>query len=127
MICGMCHKEECDCLIVYGFNDRVEFAGFPPDGPPPSIADGGTKAWEALHRCDGCEPSFLANFETLIPCGECLAFYREYKASVEPQLDTPDAFFAWGVGLHNAVNRKLGKPEMSLDEARVRWGRPAPR
>ena len=30
--------------------------------------------------------------------------------------------FAWSVGLHNAVNAKLEKPQVTADAARERWG-----
>jgi hypothetical protein len=33
-------------------------------------------------------------------------------------------FFAWTVAFHNAVNRKCGKPEMTIDEA-IRLAIPA--
>jgi hypothetical protein len=40
-----------------------------------------------------------------------------------PDFTSPEAFFAWGVALHNAVNRKLGKPELTIEEARRIWRR----
>jgi hypothetical protein len=38
-----------------------------------------------------------------------------------PDYTSPEAFFAWGVRLHNAVNAKLGKPEITIEEAYSIW------
>jgi hypothetical protein len=38
-----------------------------------------------------------------------------------PDFSSPEAFFDWGVALHNAVNAKLGKPEITIDEACKIW------
>jgi hypothetical protein len=38
-----------------------------------------------------------------------------------PDFSSPEAFFAWGVALHNAVNAKLGKPEITIEEAYLIW------
>jgi hypothetical protein len=38
-----------------------------------------------------------------------------------PDFSSPEAFFAWGVRLHNAVNAKLGKPEITIEEALSIW------
>ena len=79
--------------------------------------------WIALHNGSIFDAAGLASWETTIPqyeCG-CRAFYAKYKADNPPNFTTPEAFFAWGVKLHNAVNRKLGKPELTIDEALSIW------
>jgi hypothetical protein len=79
--------------------------------------------WIALHNGSIVDAAGLSEWETTIPqyeCG-CRAFYAKYKADNSPDFSTPEAFFAWGVNLHNAVNRKLGKPELTIEEALSIW------
>ena len=79
--------------------------------------------WIALHNGSIRNADDLAEWEKTIPqyeCG-CRAFYAKYKADNPPDFSTPEAFFAWGVALHNAVNRKLGKPELTVTEALSIW------
>ena len=79
--------------------------------------------WILLH--DGSIKTIeqLTEWELLIPqygCS-CKRFYAEWKAANPPDFTSPEAFFAWGVRLHNAVNAKLGKPEITIDEAYSIW------
>ena len=79
--------------------------------------------WIALHNGSIRNADDLAEWEKTIPqyeCG-CRAFYAKYKADNPPDFSTPEAFFRWGVALHNAVNRKLGKPELTTTEALSIW------
>lgn len=79
--------------------------------------------WIALHNGSIRNADDLAEWEKTIPqyeCG-CRAFYAKYKADNPPDFTSPEAFFAWGVALHNAVNRKLGKPELTMTEALSIW------
>jgi hypothetical protein len=79
--------------------------------------------WIALHDGTVFDAKSLADWELCIPqygC-QCKAFYRAWKAENAPDFSSPEAFFAWGVALHNAVNAKLGKPQITLDEAYSIW------
>ena len=79
--------------------------------------------WIALHDGTVFHAKSLADWELSIPqygC-QCKAFYRAWKAENAPDFSSPEAFFAWGVALHNAVNAKLGKPQITLDEAYSIW------
>lgn len=81
------------------------------------------KPWDRLHDGSVSSSRDLTEWELTIPqyeCG-CRAFYAQYKADNPPDFTTPEAFFRWGVNLHNAVNRKLGKPELTIDEALSIW------
>jgi len=80
-------------------------------------------AWTFLHSYRGCDPAWLKKWEGIIPRGrcDCKTGYLEILKDYPPDFSSPEAFFSWGVELHNAVNRKLGKPEMTLDEARKLW------
>jgi hypothetical protein len=79
--------------------------------------------WIGLHDGSVVDADGLAAWELTIPqyeCG-CRAFYAKHKAANPPDFTSPEAFFAWGVRLHNAVNTKLGKPEITIEEAYSIW------
>jgi hypothetical protein len=64
----------------------------------------------------------LKNIVNVIPCNECI---EEYKQDLKT-LDTIDltknmSLFYWSVDLHNKVNKKLKKPEISYSEAEKIW------
>ena len=79
--------------------------------------------WVGIHNGSIVNAEGLAAWELLIPqygCS-CKRFYAEWKAANPPDFTSTEAFFAWGVALHNAVNAKLGKPEITIDEAYSIW------
>jgi hypothetical protein len=79
--------------------------------------------WVEIHSGSIVDAEGLAAWESIIPqyeCG-CRAFYAKHKAANAPDFSSPEAFFAWGVRLHNAVNAKLGKPEITIEEAYLIW------
>lgn len=82
-------------------------------------------AWIALHQCTTPNAVWLAEWETTIPnygCS-CRKDYTSYKAENPPDFSSELAFFVWGVKLHNWVNRKLGKAELTIEEAATTWRR----
>lgn len=91
----------------------------------PSPEDAGRKAWQAIHSYRGNCTEWFATWETMLPhfgCS-CVADYQAYKASNTPDFTSPESLWLWGVELHNYVNRKLGKPELTIEEARLQWSR----
>ena len=78
----------------------------------------GRLAWAKLHSYRGCDPQWLDIWQYLIPqrC-DCKDGYQRILAEMPPDFSSPEAFFAWGVALHNAVNAKLGKQQITIDEA----------
>jgi hypothetical protein len=82
----------------------------------------GRLAWAKLHSYRGCDPQWLDIWQYLIPqrC-DCKDGYQRILVEMPPDFLSPEAFFAWGVRLHNAVNAKLGKPEITIDEAYSIW------
>jgi len=82
----------------------------------------GRHAWTLLHRYRGCDPQWLELWVYFIPnkC-ECKDGYQKILEELPPDFTSPEAFFAWGVALHNAVNAKLGKPQITIDEALSIW------
>jgi hypothetical protein len=86
------------------------------------ISKQGQRAWSMLHRYKGCDSVFVEAWEAWIP--STCSCRDDYKAILKEHpfdFSSPDAFFRSGIELHNAVNRKLGKPELTLDEAYRIW------
>lgn len=48
----------------------------------------------------------------------CRSFYNNWRRLNPPTFKN---YFEWTVKLHNAVNRKLNKPEITLEDAIKRW------
>jgi hypothetical protein len=84
----------------------------------------GRIAWALLHVYTVCYPYVVTLFEGYIPSASGCSCKENYKAILADypfDYSSPDAFFESGVRLHNAVNRKLGKPEITIEEARSIW------
>jgi len=64
---------------------------------------------------------FFENLDKVLPCGKCADHYKENANTVpvDNYLETPAKLFEWTVLMHNAVNKILGKPSMTLDEAKT--------
>jgi hypothetical protein len=85
--------------------------------------------WAELHRRAAstdpldadAERVWIDDFTKRVPCGECKQHWRMLLKEVPPDLSSRDAYFAWGVTAHNAINVRLGKPQVSVDEARRLW------
>ena len=108
---------------------KLSSAVGPRPRPEPRITISGVvierrpNPWTPVHDGSIKDEKDLASWELTIPqyeCG-CRAFYSKYKTDNPPDFSTPEAFFAWGVNLHNSVNRKLGKPELTIEEALSIW------
>ena len=62
-----------------------------------------------------------------IPCSKCVEHYIEQTKLLDAiDVNKPMVLFEWTVNLHNSVNRKLGKPEITYDEATQIWCRTVP-
>lgn len=92
----------------------------------------GPLMWADLHRwalkVDFAPPrgtrrvrEWIDDFNRLIPCGDCSAHWTKMVTENPPDFSSNDALFAWSVARHNDVNRRIGKPEMSVDDARAKW------
>lgn len=80
----------------------------------------GRKHWEELHSKADPTPEWFSDWESRIPktgC-DCEEHWKELKEKLPPDFSSPQAFFEWGWACHNDVNRRLGKAELSLDEAK---------
>jgi hypothetical protein len=82
----------------------------------------GRFAWSKLHEYRGCDPQWLDLWVHFIPSRcDCRDGFQHILKDLPPDFSSPEAFFAWGVRLHNAVNAKLGKPQITIDEAYSIW------
>lgn len=57
-----------------------------------------------------------------IPCPKCIHLYSDHLQKLET-IDKAESMvlFKWSVELHNAVNRKMRKSEMSYEDALKTW------
>jgi hypothetical protein len=105
--------------------------------PPPSINAtrealevAGRRLWAELHRWaiafrGGPQEAarWLQEFAGKVPQAGC-GCRAEWDADIDrnpPPQDHPEELFEWTVVVHNVVNLKLGKPQVSLQEARDLW------
>lgn len=51
----------------------------------------------------------------IIPCLSCRQHFEQVL--VENPIPESDDFFKWSVDVHNIVNKRLGKPEVSYEDA----------
>jgi hypothetical protein len=82
---------------------------------------GSPQKFEASHVT--AYSTFYKQIPNVIPCQSCGTHLSEiYQLlPIEPALSGSQALFEWTVGVHNAVNRRLGKSEVSIDDARTFW------
>jgi hypothetical protein len=53
---------------------------------------------------------------------KCNEFWVNWYPRNKPDFtNNPDSYFAWTVKLHNAVNTKLHKKNLTIDEAKEIW------
>lgn len=95
----------------------------------------GPSTWHTIHLLCYTAPEtlsagdqlrFTAFFKALpyvLPCATCsqhlLSHYESHP--IENAVATRDSLFEWSVQIHNAVNEMLGKPIMTLEDAKARW------
>lgn len=75
--------------------------------------------WSECHTKQDATPEWFADWIERVPKSCC---GKDLKTTLD-ELGPPDYadWFPFSVRLHNAVNRKLGKPELPLEEARAIW------
>jgi hypothetical protein len=65
----------------------------------------------------------LFSLQETFPCQACRLHYIERLKLIDNMdLSKPMVLFYWSVDLHNAVNKKLGKPEWTYEMALEKWG-----
>jgi len=63
--------------------------------------------------------NFYESLTHLIPCPICKLHYQNHlkENPITPSLDTQEDLFRWTVKIHNLVNKDLGKPEYTEQDA----------
>lgn len=79
--------------------------------------------WGQLHRralgwSTGQDVEWLTTFTARLPCGDCRRHWQALIKSTPPRWSD---YFAWSVEVHNAVNVRIGKPAVTLDQAACIW------
>jgi len=74
--------------------------------------------WSELHTKQDPTQQWFDDWVKRIPRYGCNCEQNLRPLLKESPIEFGDGFFASTVCLHNAVNRKLGKPEMTVEDAR---------
>lgn len=94
--------------------------------------------WSFIHSISYCKYSHdelntkiqkniiekLKNVKLIIPCEHCAKDYNDFiiKNSFDNlDLTQNNVIFNWTVDLHNKINKKINKPELSYFEAEKIW------
>jgi len=85
-----------------------------------------SELWKELHtraitNTGASDAEYLASFRRRIPryttgCA-CQEFWINWIRACPPSYGPNNEYFNWTVKAHNAVNMKLGKPQISLEDA----------
>lgn len=70
------------------------------------------------HKSKEETQKWLEEWKNKLSCGRCKKHYEELVK--ENPIDFEN-FFEWGVKIHNLVNNKLNKPEVTVEQAREIW------
>ncbi len=98
----------------------------------------GPVKWRELHHRAGRaddptlldepkEAAWIGKFIAGLPCVECREEATKLLVAYPPQLQSRDAYRWWGIEFHNAVNRRLGKPVLSIEQAEEKIAASLPR
>lgn len=78
--------------------------------------------WELLHTYKSKSKEetqkWLEEWKNKLSCGRCKKHYEELVKDNPVDFEN---FFEWGVKIHNLVNNKLDKPEVTVEQAREIW------
>ena len=92
----------------------------------------GPHAWIFLHSIALAYPScpskedkdkiknFFTDLENIIPCDKCRSNYKNHITKyplTDKILCSKENLVKWSIDIHNSVNKMLGKPELSYEEA----------
>lgn len=93
----------------------------------------GPSTWEVMHTITFSYPedpspeqqqeaiSLFMSMAKMLPCDTCAAHFEQAITETLPiqnHVDSRDSLSRWLVEVHNLVNRRLGKPELSYEEAK---------
>ncbi len=98
-----------------------------PGTKPVADDNWGPRLWGLLHgryrlwTGAEAERAWLAYFRMMVPCGQCRADWDKLVKDHPPDLSSPENYWLWTVKLHNLVSQRLGKPQLSVEDARRIW------
>lgn len=90
----------------------------------------GPGSWFTIHSMAACISDenekkcvikVIRHLQKSFPCGDCRGHFGTYLDKNPPEMTlggSLDSLFVWTVNFHNAVNYRLGKPQVSVEEAR---------
>jgi hypothetical protein len=90
----------------------------------------GTMHYVALGAPSSLDSSQQSNYKSfynlipfIIPCGSCGTHFTEVLNAlpIDNSLGSSASLFEWTVKVHNAVNKRLGKSEISVEDAKKIW------
>jgi hypothetical protein len=84
---------------------------------PHDMPTAGPTLWKILHtfaKNNEYDKNWVDYFASKIPCGSCRMHFSNFTRPARGE-----DFFKWTVDTHNAVNKRLGKPEMAVSNARM--------
>ena len=61
--------------------------------------------------------AFIKSLQHVLPCETCRNHFKANLITYPLTNESRYNFITWAVNVHNEVNRRTGKPEMSIDEA----------
>lgn len=68
--------------------------------------------------------TFIQAFADVLPCHHCQWHFKRLLQETPPPAGGTDLqYFAWSVTVHNKVNERLKKRQVSLEEALELWGK----
>ena len=119
--CGICGQPQVN---PYLFADLAEWR----KDENKSIDVWGSSGWKCCHShriSDNQDENeqWMAAFVFSIPCNQyprrCQQHFQEYLAAHPVDWSSQQAFLDWTIICHNDVNRRTGKSQMSIEEARA--------
>jgi hypothetical protein len=75
--------------------------------------------WALNHPAGQDDTAYLEGIAAKLPCVTCRQNWLAALKSAPPDFSTPEATFTWTVARHNEVNRRNGKREYTVEEARA--------
>lgn len=126
-ICLCSHKGESE--IVYSYKNteikNIETASNIEEANNIFTINNFHLLWKELHTYEiknsERNDEWFNGFTQKIPCGECKKHWLDMIKEYPPDFSNQKAYFEWSVKVHNIVNKRLGKKEISVEEALSIW------
>lgn len=118
--------EENARILVEKYSEKNPVAGMSLE---PSIW--GPILWNELHKRSDIysgnvesEKRWLSLFFNWIPCQHCQNHFGEMLKKIPPNLDSRESYKNWGIEIHNAVNKEIGKPIFAANKEQINTNPP---